>query len=69
MYLRIGERERVIDTIVDHVDGHVPVGCGCINLTFEDGLELARIASRAGGRRVYLRMKPGWWSLAGYGRR
>ena len=48
MYLTMEERKKAITTVVDQVAGRVPVGCGCIDLTFEDGLELGRIARTAG---------------------
>lgn len=47
-YLTMDERARVIDTVTDQVAGRVPVGFGCIDLTFEEGLTIARLAREAG---------------------
>jgi len=47
-YLTMEERERVIATVTDQVAGRVPVGFGCIDLTFKEGITIARLASEAG---------------------
>lgn len=47
-YLTMDERGRVIDTVTDQVAGRVPVGFGCIDLTFEEGLTIGQLANEAG---------------------
>lgn len=47
--LTMQERRRVMDVVVGHVEGRVPVGFGIINASFEDGLTLAEWAAEAGG--------------------
>ena len=47
-YMTMDERARVMDVVLDQTAGRVPIGFGCIDLTFDDGLTLARLARDAG---------------------
>ena len=48
-YLTMEERRRIIDVVVDHVAGRVPVGFGAINPSVEEGLIMGRWTREAGG--------------------
>jgi 4-hydroxy-tetrahydrodipicolinate synthase len=48
MYLSMDERAKIMDVVVDQVAGRVPVGFGCIDLTFEEGLTIGRLSRDAG---------------------
>lgn len=42
------ERREIIDMMVSHVGGKVPVGFGIINATYEEGISLSKHAASAG---------------------
>ena len=46
--LTMQERRRIMQVVSGHVGGRVPVGCGIINASFDDGLTLAGWAAEAG---------------------
>ena len=48
MYLTMEERAKVVDVVIEQVDGRLPVGVGCIDPTFDEGLAMGRLA-RDGG--------------------
>ena len=48
MYLSMEERARVMEVVMDQVAGRVPVGFGSIELGYDEGLEIGRLARDAG---------------------
>ncbi len=48
MYLAMEERARVMEVVMDQVAGRVPVGFGSIELGYDDGLAIGRLAKDAG---------------------
>jgi 4-hydroxy-tetrahydrodipicolinate synthase len=48
MYLTMEERARVMEVVMDQVAGRVPVGFGSIELGYEEGLAIGRLARDAG---------------------
>ena len=48
MYLSMEERAKVMDVVMDQVAGRVPVGFGSIELGYDEGLAIGRLARDAG---------------------
>ena len=48
MYLSMEERAKVMDVVIDQVAGRVPVGFGSIELGYDEGLAIGRLARDAG---------------------
>ena len=48
MYLTMEERAKVMDVVMDQVAGRVPVGFGSIELGYDEGLAIGRLARDAG---------------------
>ena len=53
--LQMDERRQVMEQVIDHVAGRVPVGFGIIDAEFEEGLNVARYAKETGGDYVMSR--------------
>ncbi len=46
--MNLNEIEAVLDHVLEHVNGRVPVGMGIISLDLDEGMKAAKIASRKG---------------------
>ena len=46
--MNLNEIEQVLDHVLEHVNGRVPVGMGIISVDLDEGMKAAKIASRSG---------------------
>ena len=55
--LNLDEIEQVLSHVVEHVNGRVPVGLGAISVDLDEGIKVARIASRQGASIAMVKKK------------
>lgn len=55
--LNLNEIEQVLGHVVEHVNGRVPVGLGAISVDTDEGIKVARIASKQGASFAMVKKK------------